>query len=91
VIRECRDVKPEEVSIVTLLREEKRQSAYGVVRSWRLKHHTAGFEIAGSCMRSTPEKWTVSFIDYDGARHGRQFLTLADGESHLAKCGEVVA
>jgi hypothetical protein len=39
---------------------------------YTLKHHTAGYEPAGSCARYTDEVWSITF-ELDGSTHGRRF------------------
>ena len=74
MIREYRDLKPEDRSIVTVLSVRDVANDYGQVRPWALKHHTAGFECAGSCARSTVEKWTVTSVS-NGSTFGNSFLS----------------
>ena len=77
MIREYRDLKPEDYSVVTVLAAREVQNDYGQARSWTLKHHTAGFECAGSCARSTPEKWSVTSVS-NGSTFGNSFLAESD-------------
>jgi hypothetical protein len=77
-IREYRDLKPEDMSVVTSLDSRTIKNDYGKVSIWVLKHHTEGFELAGSCARHTNERWSVTTLDRtSGTTHGNAFLTLA--------------
>ncbi len=49
---------------------------------YRLMHSTAGYECAGSCARSTNEKWGVLFDDR-GCSHGQWFRTEPEAREHL--------
>lgn len=51
---------------------------------YRLIHSTAGFECAGSCARSTEEKWGVLF-DVAGCPNGRWFGSLIEAQALFAK------
>lgn len=51
---------------------------------YRLTHSTAGYELAGSCTRSTDEKWGVLWT-LDGCRMGQWFRTLAEAEVFFAE------
>lgn len=54
-------------------------------REYVLKHHTPGFECAGSCARyNGNEVWSVTFQSA-GATHGRRFLKESDARDLFAK------
>jgi hypothetical protein len=74
MIKEYRDIKPGEMSTVTVLAERSITNDYGRAKVWTLKHHTAGYECAGSCARLTDEKWSVTTME-DGSRYGNSFTS----------------
>ena len=53
-------------------------------RQFYLKHHSAGYEPAGSMARWTDERWGVTF-DQGGAINGRRFLTLPPAQDLFNK------
>ena len=53
-------------------------------RVYKLSHHAAGYEVAGSCARWTNEKWSVRFM-LDGARHGKSFASWLDAVCYFRK------
>jgi hypothetical protein len=55
-------------------------------REYILSHHTAGYEIAGSCARLAREYWAVRFR-LDGAIHGRRFSNETDARDVFARIG----
>jgi len=69
--------KPTDLSVVTVLASRDVTNDYGQSRPWTLKHHTAGFECAGSCARATPEKWSVTSVS-NGSTFGNSFLNESD-------------
>lgn len=78
-IKEYRDIKPGEMSVVEALDSRTIKNDYGKVSIWTLKHHTAGWECAGSCARATVERWSVTTFDRSNSTtHGNSFLSLAD-------------
>lgn len=78
MIREYRDIKQGEMSVRTILAEREVTGDNGRKSVWVLKHHSAGWECAGSCARDTAEKWSVTSFDR-GANHthGNSFLNEA--------------
>lgn len=60
--KEYGQIKPEELSVVTVL-DTRTVHSNGRNGEWKLKHHTAGFEPAGSVARYTEEKWSVTSFD----------------------------
>ena len=73
--KEYGQIKPEEMSVATVL--DTRTMPTGAQRIWTLKHHTAGLELAGSCARSTKERWSVTHFDCGAnAIFGNSFSTL---------------
>ena len=53
-------------------------------RKIELVHISAGWAIAGSCLRWDEEAYGVSF-EFDGATHGRRFKAEADARAMFAK------
>ena len=75
MIKEYGDVAPGGMAV---------RSTLSTSGKYWLIHSTAGFECAGSCARSTDEKWGVlSYVD--GCEHGRWFRTLAEAKTLFAK------
>ncbi len=77
MIKEYRDLTDADRSVVTVLATRNVVNDYSQTREWILRHHTAGFECAGSCARSTVEKWTVTSFS-NGSRFGNSFLNESD-------------
>ena len=81
MIAEYREVK-DKMSAVTALATREVTNDYGKVSAWTLKHHTAGFELAGSRARPTDERWSVTTFDRSsGTTHGNSFRTLEAARS----------
>ena len=79
-IAEYRDAPSDKFSKVTTL-----DSAVNGRREYSLKHHTPGFECAGSMARwSGHEMWSVTFY-MDGATHGRRFLNKGEAQDLFDK------
>lgn len=75
-IKEYGQVAPEEVSKVTVLSAFKGV-VLGETVEWQMKHHTAGYEMAGSAMRYTPEKVSVTYFSPRfNSTHGRSFTDI---------------
>lgn len=63
----------------------KLDSAVNDRREYFLKHHTAGFELAGSMARwNANEVWSVTF-EMGGATNGRRFLNKAEAQDLFNK------
>ena len=75
MIKEYGDLEPGAMATRTTLATSGR---------YRLTHSTAGFECAGSCARSTNEKWGVLSM-IDGCEHGRWFRTLDEAKTLFTK------
>lgn len=79
-IKEYRDLKPEDESEVKIL--AKGIAAFN--REYTLKHHTAGYEPAGSCARYAEEKFSVTY-PFDNAIHGKAFKTEIEAKEYFDK------
>ncbi len=80
MIKEYRDLTDADRSVVTVLSTRNVVNDYSQTREWILRHHTAGFECAGSCARSTPEKWSVTSVS-NGSTFGNSFLNESDART----------
>lgn len=74
-IKEYRDLTDSDRSIVTILKQ-------GIVHT--IKHHTEGYECAGSCSRHTNEKWSVTRV-FDNAIHGKTFINYEQAIEYFNK------
>lgn len=72
-------VPDSELSVRTVL--AKATGAFK--RPYELIHKTAGYEIAGSCLRLTGEAWGSLSYDRNGTTHGQWFKTLAEARAQF--------
>ncbi len=79
-IREYRDIKDGEMSVKTVLAERTITNDWGRSSTWVLKHHTAGWECAGSAARDTVEHWSVTSFNGQSTT-GNSFLTEAEART----------
>jgi hypothetical protein len=79
-IAEYRDAPSDQFSKVTTL-----DSGINEMREFFLKHHTPGFELAGSMARwNDYEMWSVTF-EMGGATNGRRFLKKGEAQDLFDK------
>jgi hypothetical protein len=75
LIREYGALRTEELSQRIVLAETE---------GWKLIHHSAGYEPAGSMARYTQERWSVTVYDpHSNETHGRSFRALSDAQPHF--------
>lgn len=91
-IREYRDIKPGEMSVVTTLATKTVTNDYGRKITWDLRHHTAGWECAGSCARWTDERWSITTFDRSSnTSYGQARRTLAESQADFDAKKDYVA
>jgi hypothetical protein len=74
-LQEYGSLRPGELSERTLIAEAE---------GWKLEHHTAGYEPAGSVARYTNERWSVTDYDpHSNETHGRSFRVLSAEEAYF--------
>lgn len=78
MIKEYGDLAPGEMAVRSTI------ATGGPNGKYRLVHSTAGYECAGSCARSTAEKWGV-LTGHAGCPRGQWFKTLAEAEVLFAE------
>ena len=80
-IAEYGTIPENEMSQRTVL--ETGKGAFG--RPHELVHKTAGYEIAGACLRLTGEAYGSLSYDPSGTRHGQWYKTLGEAKENFLR------